>query len=78
MRPFMSFIPATIFLTISFFVLLCSEKTESPGLKTFGKVVAVLLWASAIMVIICGIYMCVSGKCPPMGMMPSMGTPPTP
>ena len=78
MRPFMSFIPATIFLTISFFVLLCSEKTESTGLKTFGKVVTVLLWASALMVIICGIYMCVSGKCPPMGMMPRMGTPPTP
>ena len=78
MCAFFCFIPATIFLTISFFVLLSLEKTESTGLKTFGKVVTVLLWASALMVIICGIYMCVSGKCPPMGMMPRVGTPPTP
>ncbi len=78
MCAFMCVIPATIFLTISFFVLLCSEKTESPGLKTFGKVVAVLLWAIAVMVIICGIYMSVSGKCPPMGRMPMMGMHQTP
>ena len=78
MCAFFCFIPATIFLTISFFVLLSSEKTESTGLKTFGKVVTVLLWAIAVMVIICGIYMGVSGKCPQMGMMPMMGAPPTP
>ncbi len=78
MRAFMCFIPATIFLTISFFVLLSSEKTESTGLKTFGKVVTVLLWCIAVMVLICGIYMGVSGKCPPMGRMPMMGMPPTP
>ena len=78
MCAFMCFIPATIFLTISYFVLLSSEKAESSNIKTFGKVVTVLLWAIAVMVIICGIYMGVSGKCPPMGMMPMMGTPPTP
>jgi C4-dicarboxylate transporter len=59
-------------------VLLGSEKAESSGLKTFGKVVTVLLWAIAVMVIICGIYMGISGKCPAMGMMPMMGRPPTP
>ena len=78
MCAFMCVIPATIFLTISFFVLLGSEKTESTGLKTFGKVVTVLLWCIAVLVIICGIYMGVSGKCPPMGRMPMMGMQQTP
>lgn len=64
MCAFMCFIPATIFLTISYFVLLTSQKAESTGVKTFGKVVTVLLWCIAAMVIICGIYMTISGKCP--------------
>lgn len=64
MCAFMCFIPATIFLTISYFVLLTSEKTGSTGIKTFGKVITVLLWCIAVLVIICGIRIGISGKCP--------------
>jgi hypothetical protein len=64
MCAFMCFIPATIFLTISYFVLLTAQKAESARIKIFGKVVAVLLWGIAAMVIILGFYVTIAGKCP--------------
>ena len=67
MCAFMCFIPAVIFLTISYFVLLTSHKAEIPGIKKFAKVVAVLLWCIAVLVIVCGIYMAISGECCPVG-----------
>ena len=64
MCAFLCFIPATIFLTISYFVLLTLEKAESAGIKIFGKVITVLLWCIAAMVIILGFYVTITGKCP--------------
>ena len=64
MCAFLCFIPATIFLTISYFVLLTLGKAESTRIKIFGKVVAVLLWGIAAMVIILGFYVTIAGKCP--------------
>ena len=64
MCAFLCFIPATIFLTISYFVLLTLEKAESAGIKIFGKVITVLLWCIAVMVIILGFYVTIAGKCP--------------
>ena len=57
-------IPATILLTISFFVLVVIEKIEKQGLKAFGYVVAALLWAAAFLVISTGIYTLSTGRCP--------------
>ncbi len=45
---------ASLILAVSFFTLLALEKTESQPLKTFGKVVAVLLWVSALAVLLGG------------------------
>lgn len=57
-------IPATVLLTISFFVLLALTQVESPGLKKLGKLVAVLLWVSAGLVLLAGIYILATGHHP--------------
>jgi len=57
-------IPITIYLTISFFVLFAVGKTDSKGLKTFGQVIAVLLWISALLVFIAGIWMMTTSSRP--------------
>ena len=45
-----SFVHAVIILAVSFFVLSYATKQEAQWLKTFGLVVAVLLWVSAALV----------------------------
>ncbi|MFA5145720.1 MAG: hypothetical protein WC723_06985 [Candidatus Omnitrophota bacterium] len=62
-------VPATLFLTISFFVLFAVRKLESPPLKAFGYVLAVLLWISSALVLGTGVYAMSSGRCPMMDMM---------
>ncbi|MGB3242622.1 MAG: hypothetical protein WBB66_07200 [Candidatus Omnitrophota bacterium] len=61
MMGFMGFgltgiIPVAILLAVSFFVLLALENVKKQGLKTFGYVVAVLLWISAALMLFMGIY----------------------
>ena len=56
-----SFVQAVGLLTVSFFVLVAARKLDSPGLKTFGFVVAVLLWAAAALVFGAGVYKMASG-----------------
>lgn len=65
-------IPATAFLTISFFVLFTLRKTETQGLKAFGYVVAALLWVSALMIFSVGVYTLSTGKHPMVYMMHQM------
>lgn len=50
-------IPITIYLTISFFVLVVAGRTESKNMKTFGSIIAVLLWVCALLALIAGIWM---------------------
>ncbi len=57
-----SFIPASIFTTIGYFVLLSSQ--NNPGMSLFGGILASILFVIALGFIICGLYMTVSGKCP--------------
>jgi len=57
-------IPATVLLTLSFFVLFAVSKVEKPRLKVFGYTIAALLWLVAFLVFSTGIYMAVS--CCPM------------
>ena len=42
-----SLVHAVVLLTVSFFVLLAVGKADSQALKTFGYVIAVLLWVSS-------------------------------
>ncbi len=55
-------IPATVLLTVSFFVLFAIRKVETRNLKTFGLVVAVLLWICAAIVFFAGVYTMSTGK----------------
>ena len=52
-----SFVHVVIILAVSFFVISYATKQEAKWLKTFGLVVAVLLWVSAALVLgkgVCG------------------------
>ena len=62
-------IPATLLLTVSFFVLLAARKIEDNFLKSFGQLLVVLLWAGALFVSLVGVYTLVTGKCPMIRMM---------
>jgi len=67
---FFAIIPVSVLLTFSFFVLYAASKTESGNLKKFGKVVAILLWISATVILSAGIGVIVTGGCHQMrGMM---------
>ncbi|MBI4187624.1 MAG: hypothetical protein HY529_00265 [Chloroflexi bacterium] len=59
-----SFVPASIFTTIGYFVLVTAGTQNSPGLNLFGLILAIVLFIVALGFIICGLYMTVSGKCP--------------
>jgi uncharacterized membrane protein len=65
-------IPATVLLTISFFVLFTLRKVETQGLKAFGYVVASFLWVSALLVFSMGIYVLSTGRHPAMALMQEM------
>ncbi|MBF0485900.1 MAG: hypothetical protein HQL16_05225 [Candidatus Omnitrophica bacterium] len=51
-----SFAHAVIVLTVSFFVLLAIHKLEASWLRTFGYVIAALLWVSAALVLGKGLH----------------------
>ncbi|MDD5292319.1 MAG: hypothetical protein PHY46_03980 [Candidatus Omnitrophica bacterium] len=62
-------VPATVLLTFSFFVLFVIRKLEAGKLKIFGKVVVILLWVCAALVLCAGICPQLTGRCP-MGKKP--------
>ncbi|MDD2927613.1 MAG: hypothetical protein PHE30_02020 [Candidatus Omnitrophica bacterium] len=70
---YFALIPATVLLTISFFVLVSLQKIVSGKLKLFGAVVVILLWLSALLVFSSGIYASGStrgfSRCPMMEML---------
>lgn len=45
-----SLVHAVMLLAVSFFILLAARKSESQNIKTFGYVIAVLLWVAAVLV----------------------------
>ena len=50
-----SLVHAVLILAVSFFVLLAARKTDSQNIKTFGYVIAALLWVGAALVFSKGI-----------------------
>ena len=58
-----SFIPATIFLVIGYFVLFSSSKAEG-NIKKFGQTLAIWVFIVALFFPICGAYVTFSGLCP--------------
>ncbi len=60
---FFSFIPATFWVTVGYFVLFSSMKAEEP-VRKFGKILAIWIFVLALLFPICGAYMALSGDCP--------------
>lgn len=59
----MSFVPATFWAVVSYFVLFSSTKADGP-VKTFGRVLGI--WALVIAggAVIAGAYLTTAGLCP--------------
>jgi TRAP-type mannitol/chloroaromatic compound transport system permease small subunit len=60
---FFSLIPATIWLTIGYFVLFAASKADGE-VKTFGRVLAIWLFVIAAFIPIAGAYVTLAGFCP--------------
>lgn len=67
---FFSLIPATMFVTIGYFVLFSSGKTEG-GVSKFGRILAIWIFVIALLPPLAGAYMTLSGLCPIEQMMQS-------
>ena len=46
-----SLVHAVVLLAVSFFILLAARKADAQNIKTFGYVIAVLLWVAAALVL---------------------------
>jgi len=66
---FFAVIPASILLTLSFFVLIALRKVEEKAVKTLGNIALVFLLAAATLVVLAGAHTLLTGKCPIMQMM---------
>jgi len=62
-------LPATLLLTLSFFVLFTLRKVESQILKAFGYIVVGLIWITALLIFSSGIYSVSSRISSPRSMM---------
>lgn len=60
---FFSFMPATVFTVIGYFVLFSSTKTEG-GVKKFGQILAIWIFIFALFPIMMGAYVTLAGLCP--------------
>ncbi|MDD5686720.1 MAG: hypothetical protein PHE88_02665 [Elusimicrobia bacterium] len=63
---FLCIVPSVMMLVASFFVLFAVGKTESKGLKMYGRIIAVLLWIAVAICISAGIFVCCKNRCPMM------------
>jgi uncharacterized membrane protein (DUF485 family) len=68
---FFSFIPATFWLVIGYFILFSSTKTEG-RVRTFGQILAVWTFVIAALLPLAGLYVTVAGLCPMEAMMEAM------
>jgi hypothetical protein len=60
---FFSFMPATICVTIGYFVLFAASKAEG-RIKTFGQMLAIWLFVIAAFILITAAYVTLAGLCP--------------
>ncbi len=65
---FFSFIPATVWVVIGYFVLFASTKAEG-GIRTFGKLLAIWTFIIAALLPVMGLYVTLAGLCPIEAMM---------
>jgi len=69
-----SFMPATFWVTVGFFVLYSSTKADG-AVGKFGRILAVWIFILAAAILICGAYLTLSGDCPIDQFLEQMKTP---
>ena len=69
-----SLFPATFYVLIGFIVLFASSKAEG-GIKKFGQILAVWIFILALLPLIAGAFMTLSGACPMLELMQCMELP---
>ena len=60
---FLSLVPATMFVTIGYFILFSAGKIEG-GVSRFGQILAIWLFVIALLPPVAGAYVSLSGLCP--------------
>ena len=60
---FFSFMPATFWVVIGYFVLFSSSKADG-GVRTFGRVLAIWIFVIAAFIPIAAAYVTLTGLCP--------------
>ena len=60
---FFSFMPATFWAVIGYFVLFSSTKAQG-GVRTFGRILAVWIFIIAAILPMAGAYVTLAGLCP--------------
>lgn len=68
---FFSFIPATFWLVIGYFVLFSSTKAEG-RVKTFGQILSIWIFVIAAMLPLVALYVTLAGLCPMEAMLETM------
>ena len=68
---FVSFVPATFWLVVGYFVLFSSARAEG-GVKVFGRVVAIWIFIIAAFIPVAGAYVTLADLCPIETIMESM------
>ena len=70
-------LPTIVLLAISFFVMVVASKIEESPLKSFGRVIAILLCITALFIFTMGMYVVAAGRCPTVRMIGKCGVPQT-
>ncbi len=68
---FFSFIPATLWLVIGYFVVFSSTKAEG-RVQTFGQILAIWIFIIAALLPLVALYVTLAGLCPMEAMMETM------
>ena len=69
---FFSFLPATFWAVVGYFVLFSSTRAEG-GVKTFGRILSVWTFIIAGFIVLAGAYVTIAGICPMEMMMQRFG-----
>lgn len=60
---FVSFLPATIWVVLGYFILFASSKSQG-RLQTFGRILAIWVFIIAAFIPVIGAYVTLAGLCP--------------
>ena len=60
---FFSFVPATFWVVVGYFVLFSSTKVQG-GIHTFGRILAIWIFVIAAVLPMVGAYVTLAGLCP--------------